>query len=160
MTRDQIHNLQRSLNQQGYGPLAVDGVYGPATHAAYQRRLTHSDMPDALSVAPPAAKPWWASRAIWGALATIIASLAGLAGYEFDTETTTTLLVSLVTLIAGLVSWWGTIKRKAPIDSTLVVPNLRATNGKLRREQMPTDAGLADPADGYWSSPRGPFDDH
>ncbi len=36
----QIDDLQTALNDAGYGPLAVDGIYGPNTHSAFVEALS------------------------------------------------------------------------------------------------------------------------
>jgi hypothetical protein len=124
MTRAEIRKIQRQLTAAGWR-LRVDGVYGPATHAAYQEWLNaHTDdgMP---AYAPPAAKPWWASRAMLGILASAVATLAGLAGWLVDADAITTLLVQAVEVGGLVLAFIGTLRRRAPLDPTLVAPGLR-----------------------------------
>lgn len=68
--------------------------------------------------------PWWQSKAIWGALVTVAASFAGLAGYAVDIGVTTELVVSLVTLVGGALGWWGRVKAVQPISRTQVAPGI------------------------------------
>ncbi len=86
MTPAATRDLQQELNRLGYGPLVVDGIYGRATAAAYQLYLDEQPSGEGPPAppAPPAPVPWWTSRALWGALATLVASAAGLAGYSLD----------------------------------------------------------------------------
>ena len=165
MTRAETRRLQQHLNRQGLGQLAEDGIYGPATESAYQRYLRlHTPIDPAP--APTAAKPWWTSRALIGALATIALSIAGLFidTSSIDTGALTDALVSLSTGIAGLLALYGTITRKAPIDPTLAAPGLRwgtrraraDDDSRMRPEPVSSgpDAPTARPADGL---PDGPF---
>jgi len=46
MTPNQIRNLQRQLNCMGYGPLDVDGRYGPLTRAAHTAAAEDKDGSD------------------------------------------------------------------------------------------------------------------
>lgn len=39
MLISEIRNLQRQLNRRGYGPLEVDGIYGPKTKRAHTKHL-------------------------------------------------------------------------------------------------------------------------
>lgn len=113
--------LQQELNRLGYGPLVVDGIYGRHTAAAYQLYLDEQPAePLPQPPAPPAPVPWWTSRALWGALATLAASAAGLAGYALDATQITELAVLAATLASGLLAFIGTLRRRAPIDQTLV----------------------------------------
>lgn len=69
-------------------------------------------------------KPWWESRAVLGALVTVAASLAALAGWTLNVEATTELLFSALTLAGGVLSWWGRVKAAQPISRTQVLPGL------------------------------------
>lgn len=106
--------LQRKLNLEGFGPIAEDGVFGPQTQAALEQREL------ALAEMPPPPKPWWASRAMLGALATILVSVLGLAKHGVTAETLTELLVQATTLLAGILALVGTLKRTRPIDRRLL----------------------------------------
>lgn len=164
MTRDETLKLQRHLNAQRLGPVLEDGVYGPATDAAYQRYLKLYT-PVMQAPTPPAAKPWWTSRALWGALATILISIGGvfIDVSSLDAKELTDVLVSLSTGFAGLLALYGTIKRQAPIDPTLAAPGVRWGTGRARtdadkrvRDQpMPLRVDATEGAGG----PDGPFFD-
>ena len=69
-------------------------------------------------------KPWWQSRGIIGSLVTVAASLVGIAGYTLDIPMTTELIVSLITLASGILSWVGRAKASKVISKTQVFPNL------------------------------------
>ena len=124
MTKTEILDLQRRLNEVGLAylvlgePLAEDGIYGPNTDRVYTEWLDRDNvMP---SVTPEPAKPWWTSRGLLGGLATIIVGVAGLAGYALDVAQITEIVVSASALVAGILSTVGSLRRKAPIDPTLV----------------------------------------
>ena len=144
MTRAETRRLQQHLNRQGLGPLIEDGIYGPATESAYQRYLRlHTPIDPAP--APPAAKPWWTSRALIGALATIALSVGGIFidVSAVDAKELTDVMVSMSTGIAGLLALYGTIKRQAPIDPTLVAPGIRRGAHRRRAddgERMQSDS--------------------
>ena len=167
MTRAETRRLQQHLNRQGLGPLIEDGIYGPATESAYQRYL-RLHTPIDLAPAPPAAKPWWTSRALIGALATIALSVGGIFidVSAVDAKELTDVMVSMSTGIAGLLALYGTIKRQAPIDPTLVAPGIRRPTRRARAgapewmqsESVPTRTNAPK---GYDSAgfPDGPFFD-
>lgn len=147
MTKTEIKAIQEKLIALGFlkDQWGADGVWGPNTEKAYQRfqdektrilesKYTFNEEEEIPNVVPPAAIPWWTSKALIGGLMTIVASLAGLAGYAFDAGQATELAVSVITVITGLLAFIGTVKRKAPIDSTLVAPKVRVQNGKLVKE--------------------------
>ena len=121
MIKKDVLALQRRLNREGFS-LVEDGIYGPATAAAYQHYLDRQALP-----APPASKPWWTSRALLGAVATILVSAGGLFMdlSSVDRGELTDVLVALSTGLAGLLALWGTIRRQSPIDPTLVAPGVR-----------------------------------
>lgn len=147
MTKTEIVALQQAL---GFTGPEVDGIYGPLTQAAHRRYLDALAAP-VPTLTPPAAKPWWTSRALWGALATLAASLGGLAGYVLDASQLTELAVTAATLASGLLALVGTLRRAAPIDPGLVA---RLPGGDLRLPVRP-DRPPHPPAD-----PRGVFGDH
>lgn len=124
MTHAEIIALQQQLNAAG-AALTVDGVYGPATAQAYQAWLNANTPADMPTPAPPAAKPWWASRAILGLLATLIANLASRSGYVVEAGALTDALLQLVEVGGLVVALWGTVRRTAPLDPSLVAPGLR-----------------------------------
>ena len=129
MTRAEIRYLQQQLNAAGYGPLVVDGIYGPQTAAAYARFESRQDLPaiemhgERVAVEPPLAtpaKPWWTSRAVLGLLASVLALLAGRFGFEVNDGQITDILLKAVELGGLALAAWGTVRRSAPIDPTLV----------------------------------------
>jgi peptidoglycan hydrolase-like protein with peptidoglycan-binding domain len=122
-----ILELQRRLVSLGYGPLVLDGQYGENTEKAYKLYLDKID-PNTPTFQPPAETKWWQSRAFIGGAATIIVSLLGLVGYQLDVTQFTQVLVALVTFITGGLSLIGTLKRKAPIDTTNINPFKRLHN--------------------------------
>ena len=119
MQTERILDLQTRLNELGYGPLTVDGIYGKQTQAAYHKYLDHID-PDTPTVTPDAPKPWWTSRALLGLLASFLAMVAGRFGLDLDDESLTRILFQATELVGLVVALWGTITRRAPIDPTLV----------------------------------------
>ena len=148
MTCAEIIALQRDLAARGY-PLKADGIYGPKTAEAYQDWLNQHTPRDVITPAPPAAKPWWTSRAILGLLATVLAMLAGHFGLEIDDATITPILLQVVELGGLVIAAWGTIARQAPIDNSLVA----RVHGQSVR--LPSAHPL--PADGPPDQPSGPF---
>lgn len=121
--------LQQALVAKGY-PLTVDGRYGPQTAAALQAYRTSLgaasiEDPEASIQTPEPAKPWWASKAVIGAVATILVGIASVAGYALDPSQVGLVLSSLAGLITGGVSLYGSITRSAPIDRSLVAPGVR-----------------------------------
>lgn len=159
MTTVEIIRLQRAINAASYGPVAVDGRYGAKTRAAYAAMLAASPL-GGVGVAlptPVAAKPWWTSRAVLGALATILAGLAGFAGVSLDSGQLAETLLALATAVSGAIALWGSVRRTAPIDSTLIAPGVRFGPDRLRpSEPLPTDPERGD-AVGYWTTDRGPL---
>jgi hypothetical protein len=124
MTKNETLDLQRRLNEVGLSyqvinaPLDEDGIYGPNTKAVYKAWLERdSVMP---SVTPEAAKPWWRSRAIIGLLTVGLAWGAGKMGWLIDDEQITQILLAVLEAVGLIVAAIGTVRRKAPIDPTLV----------------------------------------
>lgn len=122
MTRAEILSIQRQLG------LKVDGIYGPQTHAAYQRWLNENTVESMPTPAPAAAKPWYLSRAIIGILVSAVAVIAERMGWMVDSNDLTTLLIQLMEVGGLAVAFIGTVRRRAPIDSTLVAPGVRYAN--------------------------------
>lgn len=118
MTRAEIRQLQINLNDLGYGPLTVDGIYGPKTDAAFRKQTQENITSEVIY--PPVAKPWWQSRAILGLLASVLAMIAGRFGFEVNDGQITDLLLKAVELGGLALAAWGTVRRSAPIDPTLV----------------------------------------
>lgn len=158
MNREDTITLQRDLNARGFGPLTVDGIYGPATAGAYARLIQISDaggIGHAMPV-PAAAKPWWTSRALIGSLATVILSVIGMfTGISIDAGAVTDALYALLTAIFGVITLVGTLRRQAPIDPTLALPGVRLGADRLPSERLPTvpDDTKRDPPGGF----SGPF---
>lgn len=154
MSKNEILALQRSLNQSGFaycvlnGPLVEDGIYGPNTDKVHRAWL---DKDTAIpTVTPAPAKPWWHSRAVMGLLASALAMIAGRLGWSIDDGQITEILLR-VTEVAGLIlAAWGTVRRQAAIDPTLVA---RAGTHTVR---LPMRSQWQAPAD----DPRGLFRDH
>jgi len=121
MTRADIIELQTRLTELGYRPGPVDGWYGEQTRLAYQLYLAdqNSSVPN-LTPAPQ--KPWYLSRAVLGALATILASGAGIAGWVVDAGHLADILSSTATLVFGVLAFVGTIQRKGEIRRGKITP--------------------------------------
>lgn len=117
-----IVELQTQLNKQGFN-LVVDGRYGEKTKAAYAAYLDRD--PSVPTLVPPAPKPWWQSRAIWGLIATIVAGFASRYGFEVDSEGLTNVLLQIVEVAGLALALFGTVRRTQPLDATLVAPGLR-----------------------------------
>lgn len=145
-----IQSLQARLNDLGYGPLSVDGVYGPKTQAAYHRYLDEVD-PDTPTMTPAAAKPWWTSRTILGLAASGIALIVSRWGWQVDDAHLTQLLTEVVQFGGLVLAFWGTVRRAGPIDQTLVA---RVGDRALRLPMRPERTVASDHAD-----PRGIFRD-
>jgi peptidoglycan hydrolase-like protein with peptidoglycan-binding domain len=126
----EVSELQTKLTELGFGPLTVDGQYGPKTEAAYRMYLDTVN-PEMPSVAPAAEVPWYLSRAMIGALATIISALLGIAGWAVDSGQLANIITSLIALVGGVIAIVGTLNRKGRIDKTAVLPGIRYTDGNL-----------------------------
>ncbi|MBK1719230.1 peptidoglycan-binding domain-containing protein [Thiocystis violacea] len=161
MTRDQIIRAQQAINDAGLGPVVIDGVYGPITATAYAELLRRSTVAGvgAETPAPPAAKPWWTSRAQVGWLLTIaLQLLSRTTGMEIDHEVAIPAVLDVLSGFTALLAVWGSTKRAAPIDQTLVLPGVRLSARGLRRESLPPDADAPGGADGFWGRAGGPLD--
>ena len=128
----------------------VDGIYGPITQRAHQNHLDVIDRTPVPNLTPVAAKPWWASRAVLGLLATALALVAGQMGFEVDDAQLTGVLLQAVELGGLALATWGTVRRKAPVDPTLVA---RLGTRDIR---LPLPAYRPSPP----SDPRGSFSDY
>lgn len=151
VTRAEVRYLQQQLNASGYGHLVEDGIYGPKTAAAYARFEARQDLPaidmggERVAVEPPLAtpaKPWWQSRAILGLLASLLAMIAGRLGWSIDDGQITEMLLRAVELGGLALAAWGTIRRSAPIDPTLVA---RVGARDVRLPVRPDRAADGDP---------------
>lgn len=155
MTRQETLDLQYDLVRLGYYSGPIDGIYGPLTKRAYDAYITERHIEISVPIlTPEPAKPWYASSALLGALVTIAGAAAGLAGWEFDAESAKELLPAVITLAGGILAWVGTVKRKNPIDPTLMARvgahDLRLPS-RVRREPLPTGR------DAEHRNPRGLF---
>lgn len=152
MTKREIVALQQSLNHSGFAyqvlgeALKEDGIYGPATDRVHRAWLDRDTRIPTVTPAP--AKPWWQSRAVLGLLASLLAMIAGRMGWGVDEGQITDVLLKATELGGLAVAAWGTIRRQAPIDSTLVA---RVGAHAVRLPVRPN--GTAD------SDPRGAFRD-
>jgi len=129
MTRAETRALQHAFNESGFAyqilgeTLDEDGIYGPATDRVHRAWL---DRDTAIpTVTPTPAKPWWTHKALLGGLATVLASVAAIAGLEVDSGQLSEILVAAVTAITGALSMWGAIREKGGVDPTLVVGTVR-----------------------------------
>ena len=113
MTRSEIIAIQTELG------VKADGIWGPKTAAAYAARMAH-EAPGAPVALPPASKPWWQSRAVLGLLASVLAMIASRLGWSVDDGQITEMLLRAVELAGLALAAWGTVRRSAPIDPTLV----------------------------------------
>jgi peptidoglycan hydrolase-like protein with peptidoglycan-binding domain len=142
MTRREIIALQQSLNQSGFAyrvlgePLAEDGIYGPATDRVHRAWLDQDTAIPTLT--PEPAKPWWTHKALLGGLATVLASVAAIAGLEIDSGQLSEVLVAAVTAITGALSMWGALREKGGVDPTLVVGTMRLPV-RPQRQDTPGD---------------------
>lgn len=131
MTRADIIELQTRLTELGYRPGAIDGWYGEQTQKAYQRYLDDQN-PSVPSLTPAPQKPWYLSRSLIGAAATIAASIIGLFGWTLDAGQLTDVITSAATLIFGLVAFIGTIQRKGSLRvQSPVIHQPRRTDDRL-----------------------------
>ncbi len=144
MTKSEIIELQTQLNKQGFN-LVVDGRYGEKTKAAYAAYLDRDTQVPTL--VPPAPKPWWASKTALFTLATIGVSLAALFGVELDKQSLVETLTALATLVTSILALYANSRRRAPLDSTLIMPGVRIKTSGGVPAQGKSDSG----------SPPGPF---
>lgn len=124
MTKSEIIKIQTQLVKAGW-PIEVDGIYGPKTHNAYQSWLNANTPATMPTPAPAAAIPWWQSRAIVGILVSVVAVIAERMGWIVDADTLTTLAVQFAEFAGLALAFVGTVRRRAPIDSSLVAPGVR-----------------------------------
>jgi len=141
MTRSEIIAIQTELG------VKADGIWGPITAAAYAARMAH-EAPHAPVAMPPVSKPWWQSRAVLGLMASVLAMIAGRFGWSIDDGQITEMLLKAVELGGLALAAWGTVRRSAPIDPTLVARvGDRAIRLPVRTHRAPD------------SDPRGAFRD-
>jgi hypothetical protein len=146
MTRSDIIRIQRTINDAGLGPVVVDGIYGPRTEAAYAELLRYSEIGGYGNDAPvpPAAKPWWTSRAQVGWLLAVgLNLLSRWLGVELDADAWIPPILEVLSGISALVGLYGNAKRDAPIDPTLVAPGLRLPARGMPDHALPPGAHKA-----------------
>jgi hypothetical protein len=56
-----------------------------------------------------AVKPWWASRAIWGGLAAMVAGIGMMLGIDINAAELTDALASLGAVVGGLLAVGGRV---------------------------------------------------
>jgi uncharacterized membrane protein len=71
-----------------------------------------------------ASKPWWQSRAIWGAVIVVLAQLARLIDVDIDVDGLTDAALSLATLIGAVMAWWGRMRADQAISQTRILPGV------------------------------------
>lgn len=72
--------------------------------------ITLSQNPNQRSQDMTDAKPWYLSKAVWGSVVTVIASLSGLVGLSISPQMAVEavdLIILLITTLSGLFSLWG-----------------------------------------------------
>jgi len=144
-TPTDIRKLQARMNELGFGPLQVDGVYGPQTRDAYRRYLDDID-PGTPSLHPAAVQPWWRSRTVLGIVAAGIALIVSRWGWHVNAEDLTPLLLEAAQFGGLVLAFYGTLRRKAPIDKTLVARfGHRDLRLPMRTERSPGGASSSDP---------------
>ena len=115
---------QQKLRDLGFYSGALDGVWEPASKKAYSNYLATRPN-DTIVIEPPVAKTWWTSRAILGNLGTLISIGAGFFALNIDAGAITNVLVLLSGLITAVVSLWGSMERKGPINTDRIAGNLK-----------------------------------
>lgn len=73
------------------------------------------DIPIALPISEADPKPWWQSRAIWGALAVIISQVLAMVGVSLDAPAITEILFQAAGLVGGILALVGRIGAQQPI---------------------------------------------
>ena len=134
MTKTETLEIQRQLG------IKPDGIYGPQTEAAYQAWLNANTVESMPTPAPAAAKPWYLSRAVIGIMIAGVALVANYWGVEIDVEKATELAVTGAGLALAFV---GTVRRRAPIDSSVVAPGVRIPQ---RAPKVPPERSSDKPA--------------
>ena len=128
MTRAEVLTLQRAINAEfGWG-LREDSIYGPKTAEAYQYYLDQKTPRNVPTPAPAGAKPWWQSRAVIGILVSLAAAITERMGWIVDADTLTTLAVQVAEVAGLALAFVGTVRRRGPIDHSLVAPGVRFAN--------------------------------
>jgi hypothetical protein len=130
-----VQRIQKDINESGFGPVNVTGMYDQKTSDAYGELLKLSSVGGVFQSipTPEPLKPWWTSRAVIGSISTITVSIAGMIGWSLDTQGTNEIMLAIVTLISGLISYVGTIQRRAPIDVSLIAPGFRISESLVHQ---------------------------
>lgn len=125
MTSADTLKLQRAINAATNWGLKEDGRYGPETAEAYQYYINQQTPRSVPTPVPPAPKPWYLSRAVIGILVSVIAVITERMGWIVDADTLTTLAVQIAEVAGLALALVGTVRRRAPIDASLVAPGVR-----------------------------------
>jgi hypothetical protein len=138
MNKTDIIILQKQINSYGYGPVAVDGIYGKKTATAYENMVRDSDVGgEGISMPVPApVTPWWMHPALISGIATMLATILQMSSIHIDSATVEPLLMSVFGVITGGMAIYAAFKKSSTVDKTLVVPGFRVTDIKLRRRQV------------------------
>lgn len=103
-------------------------------------------------------KPWYWSVGVWGAITTLIASIAGLFKSQLDPQLLSdiqTWLISVVTLAGGAIALWGRLRatrRIGPEDPSIARQNWRSNAWLLAVVSLAFLQGCA-----ALQSPAGPY---
>lgn len=143
MTSADTLKLQRAINAATNWGLKEDGRYGPETAEAYQYYLNQQTPRSVPTPVPPAPKPWYLSRAVIGIMVSVIAVITERMGWIVDADTLTTLAVQFSEVAGLALAFVGTVRRRAPIDHSLVAPGVRYT---ARAPQVPAERDSDRPA--------------
>lgn len=133
-----IAELQIQLNKQGFN-LVVDGTYGKKTRDAYAAYLGRD--PQVPTLVPPAPIPWWQSKTALSILATIIVAIGSLFGLDLDKENLSEVLTLVATLVTSVLALWANARRRAPLDSSLVLPGIRLKSSAQLPTKSQPDSG-------------------
>jgi hypothetical protein len=123
-SREDRMKAQTVLKHNGFYFGKIDGIWGNGSKKAYASYLATRPAPT-LILEPPAAKPWWTSRALLGSLGTLITFALALVGISVESAALTEVLVLVSGAILSIISLWGTIDRKAPIDSDKITNHFK-----------------------------------
>ncbi len=143
MTRAEIITLQRQLKAAGYHITRIDGIYGPETATAYQAFLNYNTPKDVATPAPTAVKPWYLSRSVIGILVSLIAVITERMGWMVNSDELTILVMQLLEFGGLALAFIGTVRRRAPIDPSIVAPGVRYFNNAY---PVPPDSQADKPA--------------
>lgn len=119
MTKEEVVQLQKRMNDLGFGPIGVDGQYGKNTEKAYRAYLDSLDH-DTPTIIPKPEKKWWHSKAVVGSISTVIASVFAIAGVSIDSSFLSEMIIAGITLITGFISLYGTVTRDSAIEKQIL----------------------------------------